>query len=315
MCYKIFIDGREGTTGLQIHHYFKKRSDLHLLDITEDKRKDLDERLRLMKEADIIFLCLPDEASKEIIKYADPNWRILDTSTAHRTDPNWTYGLPELEGDQRQRIKIANRVAIPGCHATGFILLVKPLIEIGITDACYPFNCHSITGYSGGRKKMIAAYERQSAADLKNTMLSPRQYGLTQQHKHLQEMVAMTGIKSTPIFNPIVADFYSGMMVSVPLRRELLEKRISLKQLKEQFVSYYHGECMIQVNDEAESAEAGFLSANALSGKNSTEILLYGNDDRMMLAARYDNLGKGASGAAVQCMNIMLGIEETTGLI
>lgn len=311
--YKVFIDGKEGTTGLKIFERFEKRPDIQILSIEDENRKCLDHRLDMVKMADITFLCLPDEASLEISKRASKDARILDTSTAHRTNLDWVYGFPELKEGQRGRIGSANRVAVPGCHATGFISLVKPLVALGIAEKDYPFTCHSITGYSGGGKKMIAEYEIQDGM-LDSEYLAPRQYGLNQHHKHLREMKALTEIEYEPIFNPIVSNFHSGMAVSVPLHTRLLKKKMSTQQLCEVFQDYYKDQPMIQVKTESDIPKTGFLGANALEGKNKIEIFILGNEERMTLMSRFDNLGKGASGAAIQCMNIMLGLKEDLGL-
>lgn len=312
MTYKVFIDGKEGTTGLKIFERFKQRSDIEVLTIDNEKRKDLKSRLEMIEQADITFLCLPDTASKEIMANAPLDARVLDTSTAHRTNLEWVYGLPELNSGQRKKIQDSNRVAVPGCHATGFITLVNPLMELGITKKDYPFTCHSLTGYSGGGKNMIAEYE---SAERKKELESPRQYGLTQKHKHLKEMTAITGLDFAPIFNPIVADYYSGMLVTIPIHTRLLNKKISPVELQKELSSYYEGQRMIRVMDFGKEPESGFLSANQLSGENTLEIFTFGHEEQIVLAARFDNLGKGASGAAMQCMNIMLGLSEETGLI
>lgn len=308
MKYNVFIDGAEGTTGLKIHQYFQKRDDIQLIQIDADKRKDLDARLSCMKQADISFLCLPDAAAREIAAAAPADCRILDTSTAHRTAPDWVYGMPELYSTQREKIKASNRVAVPGCHATGVILLVAPLIRAGILPADYPVAATSLTGYSGGGKKMIADYESD---DMPATYTAPRQYALGQSHKHLKEMSAVTGLKNAPIFCPIVSDFYSGMCVTVPLFKEQLLGRFSLDDIKKVYKNKYTGPVVTYTED---SSENGFLSAAGLSHKDSMQVCVYGNDDRVILTALYDNLGKGASGAAVECLNYVLGTDIVTGL-
>ncbi|MBR0599689.1 N-acetyl-gamma-glutamyl-phosphate reductase [Sinanaerobacter chloroacetimidivorans] len=311
MAYKIYIDGQEGTTGLKIQERFHGRNDVEVLKIPEEYRKDQDARLEMMKLSDITFLCLPDAASREIAGTAEPYIRILDTSTAHRTNADWVYGMPELNPDQRARIQSSNRVSVPGCHATGFIMLVKPLISLGIADRDYPFICHSITGYSGGGKNMIAQY---GAANRGEDYNSPRQYGLPQNHKHLAEMRAMTEIKEPPVFHPIVADYYSGMLVTVSLHRRLLKKKLTSEELLREFKDYYNDQPVIHIMDYDYETEDGFLPAGKLSDSDKLEIYILGQEERISLIARYDNLGKGASGAAVQCMNIMLGLPEETGL-
>ncbi|HVI42373.1 MAG TPA: N-acetyl-gamma-glutamyl-phosphate reductase, partial [Anaerovoracaceae bacterium] len=308
----IFIDGQEGTTGLKIHKRLQGRNDLELLAIAEEERKDPEARLELMKQADISFLCLPDAASREIAERADKNWRILDTSTAHRTDKNWVYGFPELDGSQRNKIKESNRVAVPGCHATGFISLVKPMISLNIIDKDYPFTCHSITGYSGGGKSMIAQYKEENRAV---SFDSPRQYGLDQNHKHLAEMIAITEIGFAPVFHPIVADYYSGMLVTISLHSRLMNKKLKPQELRQELSEYYKNEPMIQVRNFGEKPADGFMAANVLAETDGLEVYVLGNEEQITLMARYDNLGKGASGAAIQCMNIMLNLPENTGLV
>lgn len=313
MKYKVFIDGAEGTTGLKIHQYFQKRDDIELLKIDSDKRKDLEERLALIKKADISFLCLPDVAAKEIAAAAPADCRILDTSTAHRTNELWTYGMPELCAGQRELIRNSNRVAVPGCHATGVILLTKPLLEAGLVSADYPFFASSLTGYSGGGKKMIAQYESEERVrgnmGSQDILCSPRQYGIAQVHKHLPEIVAATGMSTPPAFTPIVGDYYSGMEVTIPIQAKGVKKSDVEKVMAE----YYAGQPLVKVKDSLD--EAGFIAAGRLSGSNGLEITVEGNDDNILLIATYDNLGKGASGAAIQNMNIMLGIDETKGLV
>ncbi len=313
MKYKVFIDGAEGTTGLKIHQYFQKRDDIDLLKIDQEKRKDLDERLRLIKQADISFLCLPDAAAREIAEAAPAECRILDTSTAHRTEPSWVYGMPELCEDQREKIKNSSRVAVPGCHATGVILLIKPLLEAGLVSADYPFCACSLTGYSGGGKKMIAQYEsperQRGNIGRQDILCSPRQYGIAQAHKHLPEIIAATGISSAPAFSPIVADYYSGMEVTVPIKADGLTR----DDVEKAVAGYYKDQPLVTVKDSLD--DGGFIAAGQLSGTNRLEITVEGNDDNILLVAVYDNLGKGASGAAIQNMNIMLGIDETKGLV
>ena len=308
---KVFIDGSAGTTGLKIFERFRQRDDLELLTIPEELRKDLTARIDCICAADISFLCLPDDASREICRHLPENVRLLDTSTAHRTDPRWVYGLPELSSKNRQAIAAANRVAVPGCHATGFIILAAPLVSMGIAPTDYPFTAHSITGYSGGGKKMIAAYEAENRPA---TYDSPRQYALGQRHKHLPEMQRIAGLTYPPVFNPIVADFFCGMVVTVPLHTRLLSKRVTPKDVAEQMAAYYAGQRFITVHPCGEAPEDGTLDANSLAGTNRLEIFVFGTEEQIVLASRFDNLGKGASGAAVQCMNLMLGLPEDTGL-
>lgn len=312
MKYNVFIDGAEGTTGLKIHQYFQKRDDIQLLNIEADKRKDLDARLALIRQADISFLCLPDAAAREIAAAAPKDCRILDTSTAHRTDPDWVYGMAELCSDQREKIKASNRVAVPGCHATGVILLTKPLLEAGLLPKDYPVAAFSLTGYSGGGKKMIAQYEAEDRAALdpaKDPLKSPRQYGISQMHKHLPEIKAATGLTQAPAFMPVVADYYSGMEVTIPVTGI----QGGIGAVKKVMKEYYEGQVLVSAVDEMD--DNGFIAANRLAGTNRLEVTVSGNDDHILLVATYDNLGKGASGAAIQNMNIMLGIDEGKGLL
>lgn len=309
--YKVFIDGNQGTTGLRLFDRLSKRNDIELLTISEDLRKDKDERRRLINESDITFLCLPDEASRESVSLCDnENTVIIDTSTAHRTDPDWAYGFAELSADHRNAIAKSKRIAVPGCHASGFISIVYPLIASGIMPADYPVVCHSLTGYSGGGKKMISDYETAKTDDL----FAPRQYGLTQNHKHLKEMKHVTGLDDFPIFTPIVDDYYSGMSTTVPLFTKLLGG-ISLKEVHAMFEKYYEGSAFISVLPlHGGETPVSMVSANEMSFKDSMKIFISGNDERIFITSIFDNLGKGASGAAVQCMNISMGIDETTSL-
>lgn len=310
MSYKVFVDGQNGTTGLRIHEYLSRRDDIEIINIQEDLRKDLDEKVRKIDEADVSILCLPDAAADETANAAPPDAKIIDTSTAHRTQDGWVYGLPELCEGQRELIAGSARVANPGCHATGFILLVRPLIDAGIISADYPLSAFTVTGYSGGGKKMIANHEKDGRDSF---LTSPGQYALGQQHKHIPEMVKMTGIAEPPVFSPIVGDFYAGMVVTVPLHKSALAKAASLSDIKEVYKEHYDGEKLIRIMDDV--PDDGFIHGDILAGSNIAEIFVTGNDDRPLLVSRFDNLGKGASGAAVQNMNIMLGIEETKGLI
>ena len=309
---KIFIDGSEGTTGLRIHERFSGRDDVELLSISPELRKDPAERKRLINSSDITFLCLPDAAAMESVSLVEnENVVIIDTSTAHRTNEGWAYGFAELSKNHREAIKNGKRIAVPGCHATGFISLVYPMVAGGILPADYPVSAFSLTGYSGGGKKMIAAYESEDkTADL----FAPREYALSQQHKHLKEMQKITGLARTPLFSPIVDDYYSGMLVTVPLYADML-KGATVASVREYFKEYYKGEKFITVADEGdEIASTGFLSGNQLTGKDGLKIYVTGNDDRILLSSHFDNLGKGASGAAMQCMNIVLGCDEAKGL-
>ena len=304
----VFIDGKEGTTGLQIYDRLESRSDLSLILLPEALRKDEKARKECMNDADVVFLCLPDAAAREAVKLVEnPNTKIIDASTAHRVDPAWTYGFPELSRERREAIVRSKRVANPGCHASGFIALVYPLIREGIVSSDYPFVCHSVTGYSGGGKKMIAEYEseeRDIALD------SPRQYGLTLSHKHIPEMVQVCNLTRKPVFNPIVSDFYSGMCGTVPLFTDLMKRKLSAEGLKSFYREYYRDSAFVSVAEESLS----FLPANKLAGTNEMQLYVGGNDDQILLCALFDNLGKGASGAAVQNMNLMLGLPETAYL-
>lgn len=304
---KIFIDGSAGTTGLRIHERLSDRADISLITLSEESRKDPEARRKALNEADIAFLCLPDAAAIEAVGMIDNgNTVVIDTSTAHRTDAGWTYGFPELVG--RDAVKNAKRIAVPGCHASGFIALIKPLVDSGVISKDTALVCHSLTGYSGGGKKMIAEYEENST---RGTLLgAPRQYGIAQTHKHLKEMKALCSLSVTPIFCPIVADFYSGMEVTVPLFAKDVEGGIDA--VKDVYSRLYTGPVVTYVEG---TDEGGFLSAAALSGMDSMQISVHGNDERILLVARYDNLGKGASGAALQCLNTVLGADETKGMV
>ena len=311
MSIKVFIDGSSGTTGLRIADRLAARPEIELLSISAEGRKDVAERAKVINSADLAFLCLPDAASIEVMPLVDEKVKILDTSTAFRTAPGWVYGFPELRG-QREKIKNANRVAVPGCHASGFISLARPLVELGLVPADYPFTCHSLTGYSGGGKKMIAEYEADARP---RTCDAPRAYGLTLHHKHLPEMQAVSGLTAAPIFCPIVDDYYSGMEVTVPLRMELLNG-VAPARIAEGLAAYYAGEGRITVHPLGELPADGMISGNALQGTDRMELYCTASPDgrQMLLISLFDNLGKGSSGAAVQCMNILLGLEETAGL-
>ena len=305
---KIFIDGKAGTTGLRIYERLSERSDIELMLLPEEKRKDVEARREALNTCDIAFLCLPDAAAIESVGLIEnEKVKVLDTSTAHRTAPGWAYGFPELSAQHREKIKNSNRIAVPGCHASGFISLVYPLVEAGAISADTLLTCHSLTGYSGGGKKMISEYE-DTEPDV--ALESPRQYGLTQNHKHLREMKAITGINAFPSFCPIVADYYSGMLVTVPLFKQQLNG-VTVGDIKKIYAQKYTSD-IVRYKDEI--GENGFICSNKLSFNDSMEIFVEGNEDRILLMSRYDNLGKGASGAAIQNMNILLGIDEKTGL-
>ncbi len=308
---KVYIDGQEGTTGLKILERFKNRNDIELLRIDEDKRKDNDERKRMINSSDYTFLCLPDAAAREAAAMADERVRVIDASTAHRTNPDWAYGFPELGADFREKIAKSNRVAVPGCYASGFISMVYPLVKLGIMPKNYPVTCHAVSGYSGAGKKAIAVYEGENRpADYD----SPRQYALTQQHKHLPEMQKICGLEYAPAFNPLVCDYFCGMVVSLPIHTRLLSRKYSPADIRNALAEYYKDSFFVKVKPEGEP-EDGFIGANNLAGTNFMEIFVNGNDERLVINSRLDNLGKGASGAAVQCLNIMMGIDERTGLI
>lgn len=310
---KIFIDGSEGTTGLRIFERFEGRDDIELLKIPSELRKDPEEVKKYINASDITFLCLPDAAAREAVTFIENDHvRIIDTSTAHRTEEGWAYGYPELSKAHREAIKSGKRVAVPGCHATGFITTVYPLIAGNILPSDYPIASFSLTGYSGGGKKMIAEYEgKERAVELD----SPREYALSQNHKHLKEMKKITGLEREPLFSPIVADYYSGMVVSVPLYAELLKGVQTPETIQKFFETYYAGEKFIRVMPLGKEADyRGFLGGNGCSGWDGMEIYVTGNEERILVSARFDNLGKGASGAAIQCLNIMLGCEEDKGL-
>lgn len=303
---KIFIDGSAGTTGLRIYERLGKRNDLEIITLSEELRKDTNARADALNSCDIAFLCLPDQAAIDAVGLINNGKSaIIDTSTAHRTADGWTYGFPELTG-QREKIKNSKRIANPGCHASGFVSLVAPLTENGIIKKDAKLTAFSLTGYSGGGKKMIADYE----AENRNSLLdAPRQYGLTQNHKHLPEMVKVCSLENAPVFCPIVDPYYSGMEVTVPLFKSDLNGDIN--DIKEVFKNYY-SKGLVEYVENAD--EEGFISAGKLSGKDNMQITVFGNEDRILLVSRFDNLGKGASGAAIQNMNILLGIDEKTGL-
>ncbi len=315
MKYKVFVDGQEGTTGLKINERLANRTDIDILKIEPERRKDPEARRILLNEADIAFLCLPDAASRESASLVTSNkTRIIDASTAHRTDPNWTYGIPELSKNQRALIGDSHRVAVPGCHATGFTMALYPLIKEGIVPKDYPITCHSITGYSGGGKKLIEKYE--AAGINKKDLESPRFYALSLTHKHIPEMQKINGLLFPPLFTPIVGDFYQGMVVAVPLLTRLLNKKITAKEVQEMLASYYTSERFVSVIPyESENyLDNGYLDATKCNNTNRVEIFVFGHSEQILLLSRLDNLGKGASGAAVQNMNIMLGLDEGTGL-
>jgi len=301
---KIFIDGREGTTGLQIFDRLTGRGDIELLHIDELVRKDINERKRFINEADLVFLCLPDEAARESAALIENNnIRIIDASTAHRTHIDWVYGFAELSKHQREKIKNARRVANPGCHATGIIASGYPLITLNIMPCDYPLTCISLTGYSGGGKSMINAYENEKTPE----MYAPRMYGLDLNHKHLPEIMHITGLTETPIFCPIVDDYYSGIATTITLHNDMLLIKHTAESIRQNLADYYSGEKFVTVAPELGS---GMLESNWGAGTDNMELTVSGNDKLTMITARFDNLGKGASGAAVQNMNIMMGVRD-----
>lgn len=307
---KIYIDGKEGTTGLQIYDRLAVRDDIELLLIDEDKRKDPAERKKLMDAADIVFLCLPDAAAIEAVGLIEsPATRVIDASTAHRTAPGWAYGFAELSQLYRKRIQTENRVANPGCHATGFISSVYPLVAMGVLPRDYPLTCYSLTGYSGGGKKMIAQYE---SPDKGTALYSPRIYGLNLNHKHLPEMQAVCGLTRPPVFCPIVDDYYKGMATTISLHNDLLERGKSARAVWETLADHYKDQALVKVAPFG--WEESMIAANTMAGKDTLTLIVNGNETHTTVTALFDNLGKGASGAAVQNMNLMLGVDETTGL-
>ena len=310
---KIFIDGSEGTTGLRIYERFEGRDDIELLHIDSELRKDVGERKRLINESDITFLCLPDDAARESVGLVEnENVKIIDTSTAHRTQDGWAYGFPELSEVHRQKIREGKRIAVPGCYATGFITIIYPLIAGGILPADYPVSAFALSGYSGAGKKTIAVYE---AKERDRELDAPREYALTQNHKHLKEMQKITGLLKAPLFSPIICDYYSGMLLTTPFYADMLSKAQRPKEIHAFLSEYYSGGKFVKVMPFGKEADYnGFLSGNACAGWDGIEIYVTGNEDRVLVSTRFDNLGKGASGAAIQCLNIMLGCEEDKGL-
>lgn len=307
---KIYIDGQSGTTGLQIYDRIGARSDLELLRIPEDKRHDLEERKKYINAADIVFLCLPDQGAREAVALVEnPRVRIIDASTAHRTAEGWVYGFPELSSQQRAQIATGSRIANPGCHATGLISSAAPLVRKGVLPKDYPLTCYSLTGYSGGGKKMIADYEQK---ERREELSAPGIYGLSLKHKHIPEMQKMTGLLYPPVFMPIVDDYYKGMASTIMLQNRLLNGQPTAADICECLQEYYNGEHFITVCPEVQ--DSGTIYAGRLAGTNRLELIVSGHDDQTAVTALFDNLGKGASGAAVQNMNIMLGLDEAEGL-
>ncbi len=310
---KIFIDGSEGTTGLRIYERFEGRDDIELIRITPELRKDVNERKRLINQSDITFLCLPDDAARESVSLVEnENVKIIDTSTAHRTQEGWAYGFPELSKAHRQKIKEGKRIAVPGCYATGFIAGIYPLTAGEILPRDYPVSAFALSGYSGAGKKTIAVYE----ADKREKELdAPREYALSQNHKHLKEMQKITGLSKAPLFSPIICDYYSGMLLTTPFYTDMLHGGQTPEKIHEYLTGYYAGKKFVKVMPFGKEADYnGFLAGNACAGWDGIEIYVTGNEDRVLVSTRFDNLGKGASGAAIQCLNIMLGCEEDKGL-
>jgi len=310
----VFVDGQHGTTGLQIHERLRGRKDIEVIEIPEEKRKDPGTKKKLLNEADIVFLCLPDDAARESVGLVkNSSVGIIDGSTAHRTAEGWVYGLPELKKGQRDLIKKSKRITVPGCHATGFVSMLYPLVAQGIVGADYPVSCHAVAGYSGGGKTMIADYERPGAPAYIKT---PRPYSLALNHKHVPEMTKVVGLARPPIFAPTVVDVYNGEIISIPLVASYLKKRLSAGDIRAVLAEYYHGEPFIRVMPYPadDFLKNGFMTFTDCNGTNNLDIFVFGDQDRILLSARFDNLGKGASGAAIQNMNLWLGLPETTGL-
>ena len=310
---KVFIDGSEGTTGLRIFERFEGRDDIELLKISSELRKDPNEIRKFINASDITFLCLPDAAAREAVELVEnEHVRIIDTSTAHRTEEGWAYGYPELSKEHREAIRTGKRIAVPGCYASGFITIAHPLVKAGIVPADYPVAAFAVSGYSGAGKKAIAVYEDKDRAP---EFDAPREYALTQNHKHLKEMQKISGLTRTPLFTPMVCDYYSGMIVTMPFYADLLQGQQTPESVHAFFTEYFKGEPFIRVMPFGKEAEYnGFLAGNACSGWDGMEIYVTGNEQRILVSTRFDNLGKGASGAAIQCMNIMLGCDEAKGL-
>ena len=306
--FKVFIDGSAGTTGLRIREMLGKRTDISLISLPEQLRKDVAARKEAINASDVTFLCLPDDAAREaVLLVENPDTVVIDASTAHRTAAGWAYGFPELSAAHRAAIAQGKRIANPGCYASGFIALVYPLVKAGLVAPDYPFVCHAVSGYSGAGKKGIAEYEAENRPPLYDT---PRMYALSLSHKHLPEMKAVCGLSRTPVFNPYVCDYYCGMTVNVPLFADLLVKKTAAADIRALLAEHYAESAFLSVGEE----ESGYISANTLNETNRMEILVNGNDERILLTARFDNLGKGASGAAIQNMNIALGLDERISL-
>lgn len=316
MVTRIFIDGQEGTTGLQIHDRLRERSDIELLEIAPDARKDPHAKREILRQAEIAVLCLPDVAAIETAQLAQSlDVRLLDASTAHRVNPDWAYGLPELSSATRHKIRGAQRVANPGCWPTGFLLLVRPLVDAGLLPRDYPLSCHGQSGYSGGGKKLITAFESHPREGT-SPAWTARPYGFGLRHKHVPEMRRYSGLNAAPVFSPSVGEYYQGMLVHVPLQVNALSRTVNPEQVQQLLTDHYQGEPFVRVlpANYGDALEDGYLNATALNGTNLIELFVYGHREQLLLSARLDNLGKGASGAAVQNLNLMLGAPETTGL-
>ena len=313
MKYAVYVDGQEGTTGLRINEYLAQRADIEVLRIDADKRKDPAERARLLNAADVAFLCLPDAASREAAAMVtNPKTCLIDASTAHRTAPGWAFGLPELAKGQRARIRESKRIANPGCHASAFILAVRPLVDAGLLSPDALVTATSITGYSGGGKSMIAEYEAGGQPKL----TAPRPYALGLAHKHLPEMMAHTGLKQAPVFMPIVSNFYKGLAVTVPLHQSQLSAGATPQQVRDALAAHYEGERFVHVKPlrDPDTLAGGFFDVQACNDTNNVDLFVFGSEQQILVMARLDNLGKGASGAAVQSMNVHLGVDESLGL-
>ncbi|WP_069999343.1 N-acetyl-gamma-glutamyl-phosphate reductase [Cellulosilyticum sp. I15G10I2] len=317
--FNVYVDGQAGTTGLKINERLVSHPYINILTIAEDKRKDYNARKEMINSADIVFLCLPDDASREAVSMVEPanvHTKIIDASTAHRTHPDWTYGIPELSPEAREQIAASSRTSVPGCYASAFILPVYPLVKAGIIPADYPVTCHGISGYSGAGKPMIAEYNHEDRDTLYPYHGSPRHYGLGLTHKHIPEMKQKTGLKYAPIFSPIIADYYKGLAVSLQFHTRLLGKSVTSLDVHAYLADYYSGQNFVKVMDFNPTSCNGepFFNPLACNDTNMAEIFVFGNNDQIMIMTRLDNLGKGASGAAVQNMNIMLGLDETISL-
>ncbi|MBA2939914.1 N-acetyl-gamma-glutamyl-phosphate reductase [Paenibacillus sp. CGMCC 1.16610] len=314
MTYKIFVDGQEGTTGLKIHDYLSKIPNIEVITIESEKRKDYETRRALINEADVVFLCLPDAASRDAVAMINNNkTKIIDASTAFRTNPDWTYGLPEIHRSQRTKIQNSSRVTVPGCHATGFILAIHPLVAEEIIPRDYPMSCYALTGYSGGGKKLISEYQNSNTEQL----FAPRHYALNLNHKHLPEMQLYSGLNTAPLFTPIVGNYYQGDAISIPLISRIFNKKVTASNIQELLASYYRDDRFVRVApfDSEAYLEDGFFNLMKNNNTNYLDIFVFGHKDQILLVSRFDNLGKGASGAAIQNMNIMLGLDEETGLV